>query len=77
MEELDLGGDLTYSEKPVKILDTVERVTHNKVIRMCKVQWSHHTEMKPLRSTKKSSDQITLNYFEALLESRGRDSSKG
>jgi hypothetical protein len=24
MEELDLGGDLTYSERPIKILDTVE-----------------------------------------------------
>jgi hypothetical protein len=44
MEELDLGGDLTYSERSVKILDTVERVTRNKVIKMCKVQWSHHTE---------------------------------
>jgi hypothetical protein len=44
MEELDLGGDLTYSEKLIKILDTAERVTHNKVIKMCKVQWSHHTE---------------------------------
>jgi hypothetical protein len=44
IEELDLGGDLTYSEKPVKILDTVERVTHNKVINLCKVQWSHHTK---------------------------------
>jgi hypothetical protein len=44
MEELDLGGDLTYSERSVKILDTVERVTSNKVIKMCKVHWSHHTE---------------------------------
>jgi hypothetical protein len=44
MEELDLGGDLTYNEKPVKILDTVEGVTRSKVIRMCKVQWSHHTK---------------------------------
>jgi hypothetical protein len=44
MEKLDLGGDLTYSEKPIKILDTAERVTHSKVIKMCKVQWSHHTE---------------------------------
>jgi hypothetical protein len=44
MEKLDLVGDLTYSERPVKILDTVERVTHNKIIKMCKVQWSHHTE---------------------------------
>jgi hypothetical protein len=24
MEELDLGGDLTYSERPVKVLNTVE-----------------------------------------------------
>jgi hypothetical protein len=44
MEELDLGGDLIYSERPIKILDTAERVTHNKVIKMCKVQWNHHTE---------------------------------
>jgi hypothetical protein len=44
MEELDLGGDLTYSKKTIKILDTVERVTHNKVSKMCKVQWSHHME---------------------------------
>jgi hypothetical protein len=44
MEELDLGGDLTYSERPVKILDMAERVTRNKVIKMFKVQWSHHTE---------------------------------
>jgi hypothetical protein len=44
MEELDLGGDLTYNERPVKILDTAERVTRYKVTKMCKVQWSHHTE---------------------------------
>jgi hypothetical protein len=44
MEELDLGGDLNYSERPVKILDTAERVTRSKIIKMCKVQRSHHIE---------------------------------
>jgi hypothetical protein len=44
MEYLDLGQDLTYSERPVKILDSTERVAHSKVIKICKVQWSHHTE---------------------------------
>jgi hypothetical protein len=44
MEELDLGGDLTYSERSVKIFDTTECVTRSKVIQMCKVQWNHHTE---------------------------------
>jgi hypothetical protein len=44
MEELSVQGDLTYTEYPVKILDTLTRVTGNKVIKMCKVQWSHHRE---------------------------------
>jgi hypothetical protein len=44
MEYLDLGGDLTYSKMPIKILDSAERVTCSKVIKMCKVQWSHHAE---------------------------------
>jgi hypothetical protein len=38
MEYLDLGGDLTYNERPIRILDTTEQVTHSKVIKMCKVQ---------------------------------------
>jgi hypothetical protein len=44
MEYLDLGGDLTYRKRPIKILDSADRVTHSKVIKICKVQWSHHTE---------------------------------
>jgi hypothetical protein len=43
-EELSVQGDLTYTEYLVKILDTLTRVTRNKVIKMCKVQWSHHGE---------------------------------
>jgi hypothetical protein len=42
MEELSVQGDLTYTEYPIKILDTLTRVTRNKVIKICKVQWSHH-----------------------------------
>jgi hypothetical protein len=37
MEQLDLGGDLSYSERPNRILDMADRVTHIKVIKMCKV----------------------------------------
>jgi hypothetical protein len=37
IEDLDLGGDLTYNERPIKILDTAEQVTRSKIIRMCKV----------------------------------------
>ena len=43
IEELDVQGDMTYEEYPVKILETIERVTRNKRIRMCRVQWKHHS----------------------------------
>jgi hypothetical protein len=44
MEDLDAKEDLSYQEYPNKNLETSERVTRNKRIKMCKVQWSHHTE---------------------------------
>jgi hypothetical protein len=44
IEELNVQGYLTYTEYPIKILDTLTRVMRNKVTKMCKVQWSHHGE---------------------------------
>jgi hypothetical protein len=77
MEELNLGSDLTYSERPVKILDTAERVTRNKVIKMYKVQWSHHTEDEDTWEHEEEIRADYPNYSQALPESRGRDSFKG
>jgi hypothetical protein len=59
MEDLDLGGDLTYNERPINILDTTERVTHSKIIKMCKVQWSHHTEDE---ATKEHEEELRADY---------------
>jgi hypothetical protein len=44
LEELNVKNGLTYIEHPIKILEVGERITRSKVIRMCKVQWSHHSE---------------------------------
>jgi hypothetical protein len=44
MEDLDAKEDLSYQEYPVKMLETSEGVTRKKKIKMCKVQWTHHTE---------------------------------
>jgi hypothetical protein len=38
MEDLDAKEDLSYQEYPIRILETSERVTRNKKIKMCKVQ---------------------------------------
>jgi hypothetical protein len=47
MEDLVAKEDISYKEYSVKILETSERVTWNKRIKMCKVQWIHHTEEEP------------------------------
>jgi hypothetical protein len=61
MEYIDLGGDLTYSEGSIKILDSAERVTRSKVIKMCKVQWSHHTEDE---ATWEHEEELRVDYPE-------------
>ncbi|WVZ52013.1 LOW QUALITY PROTEIN: hypothetical protein U9M48_003109 [Paspalum notatum var. saurae] len=40
LEGLEVQEDLTYTEHSVKILNTSERTTRNKRIKMCRVQWS-------------------------------------
>ena len=37
LEAIQLDSDLTYEEKPVKILEYASRVTRSKVIKFCKV----------------------------------------
>nr|ABA97341.1 retrotransposon protein, putative, Ty3-gypsy subclass [Oryza sativa Japonica Group] len=44
LEQIEVQEDLTYVEKPIRILETDERRTRNQVIRFCKVQWSNHSE---------------------------------
>jgi hypothetical protein len=44
LEEVQLESDLTYEEKPIKILEIAERNTRTKTIQFCKVQWNHHTK---------------------------------
>jgi hypothetical protein len=40
MEDLDAKEDISYQEYPIKILETSERITQNKKIKMCKVQFT-------------------------------------
>jgi hypothetical protein len=74
MEKLDLGGDLTYSERPIKFLDIAEQVTHNKVIKMCKVKWSHHTKDEANWEHKEELKVDWPELFLSTSESRGKHS---
>jgi hypothetical protein len=66
-----------YQEHPMKILDTLEKVTQNNCYKMCKVQWSSHNEEE---ATWEKEDQLNAEFpdiFSNLFESQGRGSSQG
>jgi hypothetical protein len=75
LDEVQLESDLTYEEKPVKILDTAERFTRTKTIRFCKVQWSHHSEEEATWEREDDLREDHPHLFASHSESRGRDSS--
>jgi hypothetical protein len=68
MEELDNGGDLIYNERSIKILDTTERVTCTKVVKIWKVQWSHHSEDE---ATWEHEEELIAHYPELLPSTSG------
>jgi hypothetical protein len=77
LEDIQMENDLTYKEYPVKILDVSERVTRSKIIRMCKVQWSHHTEEE---ATWEREDELKEDFpqlFSKSSESRDEILFKG
>ena len=75
LEAIQLDSDLTYEEKLVKILEFASRVTRNKVIKFCKVQWSHHTEDEATWEREEDLRKNHSHLFSSQPESRGRDSS--
>ena len=75
MSEIELAKDLTYEEKPIRILDQTERVTRSKEIRFYKVQWEHHTEEEATWEREEFLRTAYPEWFSQATESRGRDSS--
>jgi hypothetical protein len=70
MEDLDAKEDLSYQEYPTKILETFERVTQNNRVKMCKMQWSHHTEEKVTWEREEELKAEFLSFFSNTSESR-------
>jgi hypothetical protein len=60
-EGFEVQEDLTYIEKPTQIIETADRVTRRKTIRMCKVRWGHHSEEE---ATWEREDDLMAKYLE-------------
>jgi hypothetical protein len=56
---LDVQEDLTYIEKPTQILETTNIITQRSTIRMCKVNWGHHSEEE---ATWEREDDLKAKY---------------
>jgi hypothetical protein len=69
LEEVQLESDLTYEQKPIKIIETSERVTRTKTIRFCKVQWSHHTKQEATWEREDDLREDHPNLFASHSES--------
>ena len=41
---IKIQSDLTYEERPIKVLEAMERVTRSKVTKFYKVVWNNHSE---------------------------------
>jgi hypothetical protein len=61
VEGLEVQEDLTYNEKPTQIIETADRVTRRKTIRMCKVRRVHHSKEE---ATWEREDDLMAKYPE-------------
>jgi hypothetical protein len=77
LEDIEMGKDLTYKEYPIKILDTSERVTRSKVIRMCKVHGVIILRKKQPGKERMNSKKIFLSCSLNLLNLKTRFSLRG
>jgi hypothetical protein len=73
MEDLDAKEDPSYQEYPINILETSKRVTRNKRIKICKVQWSHHTKEEATWERGEFRAEFP-SFFSDSSKSQGRDS---
>jgi hypothetical protein len=70
MQDLDAKEDLSYQEYAIKILETCKGVTRNKRIKMCKVQWSHHTDEEATWEWEEELKAKFPSFFSDPYESR-------
>jgi hypothetical protein len=63
-QAIEIEPDLSYTEQPIQILDTKERVNRRKKIKMYKILWDHHTEEEATWETESYHQQNFLNFLQ-------------
>jgi hypothetical protein len=66
-QAIEIETDLTYTEHPIRVLDTKERSTRRETITMYKIQWNHHTEEEATWETESYLQHNFPDFFQANL----------
>ena len=64
-EVIEMDENLTYEERPIKILDSKVRSTRNKDVRIVKVLWSNHNTEE---ATLEAEEDMRKHYPDLFLE---------
>jgi hypothetical protein len=64
-QALEIEPNLSYTEQHIQILDTKERVTRSKKIKMYKILWNHHTEEEATWETESYLQRNFPNFLQA------------
>ena len=57
-------SDLTYEEKPIRVLEEMERVTWSKVIKFYKVVWNNHSEQDAMWERENYLREVYPTFYE-------------
>ena len=61
---IKLQSDLTYEEKPIRVLEEMEIVTQSKVIKFYKVVWNNHSEQDAMWEQEDYLREVYLTFYE-------------
>jgi hypothetical protein len=64
-QAIEIEPDLSYTEQPIQILDTKERVTSRKKIKMYKILWDHFTKEEATWKTESYLQRNFPNFLQA------------
>ena len=61
---IKIQSDLTYEERPIRVLEEMERVTRSKVIKFYKVIWNNHSEQEATWEREDYLCEVYLSFYE-------------
>jgi hypothetical protein len=66
-QAIEIEPDPTYTEHPLRVLETKERSARNETIRMFKIQWNHRTKEEATWETESYLQHNFPDFFQANL----------